>query len=446
MKKEIRDGFILRSLSEGVSSDAQNLGQFYVEIFGDEGDEDAETILPWTEDLISGNHPTVTLDDVWVVVDPSQDDRIISALLLIPQTWRYETIELGVGRVELVATHKDYRRRGLIRELMTVAHERSASLGHVMQSIGGIRHYYRQFGYAMAIDLGGDSHIPLSVIPKLKDDQTTTYTLRPAVTSDIENLQAWEAYDQRAGGISLKREWKHWDYDLNHRNVNSALLPCTNIVVNAEGQDVGFVSFILDKYYSTINIWHWIIGDQSSYYDTFDDILRAIQTATDKFFAPLPDDKYPTLIHFDNGISPALKSLIHRTNGKVASDRVYMWYLRVDDLPVFIKLIAPVLEQRLEGSGMNRFTGDLKIGLYEVDRIEIMFEDGKITDVITADVGKGGSDASFPYHTFLNVLFGHRDWLDLTYILPEVHANRKADMLLTVLFPKMRSHVSGGIV
>jgi len=429
MKKEIRDGLILRSLSEGVPSDAQNLGQFYLDIFAEEGDEDAEALLPWTADLISEKHPSVTLDDSWVVVDPSQNDRIISALLLIPQTWRYEHIELGVGRVELVATHKDYRRRGLIRELMSVAHARSASLGHVMQGITGIRHYYRRFGYAMAIDLGGDSQLPLSVIPKLKSDATPTYTLRPAITSDIEQLQAWEIYDQRMGGLSVKREWEHWDYDLNYRHKDSAVLPTTYIVVNNKGQDIGFVSFILDKYYPAVNIWHWIISDQSSYYDTFDDILRAIQTLADEFFAPLPDDKYPTLIYFDNGVAPALKSLIHKTDGKINMDRVYMWYVRVGDLLAFIKLIAPVLEERLQGSGMNRFTGDLKIGLYEFDRIEILFEDGKISDVITAEVGKGGSDASFPYHTFLNILFGHRDWRELTHILTEVHANRKADIL-----------------
>ena len=298
----------------------------------------------------------------------------------------------------------------------------------------------------MAIDLGNDSQLPLSVIPKLKADETPTYSLRPAITSDIENLQAWEAYDQRTGGLSLKREWKHWDYDLNHRHKDSAVLPSTYIVVNADGKDVGFISIEMDKYYSSINVWRWIIGDQSSYFDTFDDVLRAIQTLTDEFFAPLSDDKYPKLMHFDNGIAPALKSLIHRTDGKIHTDRVYMWYVRVDDLPAFIKLIAPVLEQRLSGSGMNRFTGDLKIGLYEFNQIEIVFEDGKITNVTLIEDGQGSSDTSFPYHTFLNILFGHRDWRELTHILPEVHANRKADMLLTALFPKMRSHISGGVV
>ena len=364
MKKEIRDGLILRSLSEGIASDAQNLAQFYVDVFTDEGDEDAENVGVFAEDFISGNHPTVSLDDVWLVVDPSQNDRIISGLLLIPQIWRYEHIEMKVGRVEIVATHKDYRRRGLVRELMTVAHERSASLGHVLQSITGIGYYYRQFGYAMAIHLGGDAQLPIAMIPKLKPEQKSKYSLRPALTSDIPKLLAWEAYEEREGGLTVKRDASLWDYDMNHRHPNSYLKARITIIVNSEGQDVGFVTFKLDKYFQEIQMRQYIVGEQSSYYDTFDDVLRAIKAIADVFYASLPEEKYPRMIYFENGMSPAVKAMIHMTDGRINRDRVYAWYIRVEDLPAFIKLIAPVLEQRLEGSGMNRFTGELKIGFF----------------------------------------------------------------------------------
>ena len=445
MKKEIRDGLLLRSLSEGVASDAQNLGQFYVDVFTDEGADDGEIFLPWMDDFLGGNHPTVSLDDIWVVVDPSQNDRIVSALLLIPQTWRYDHIEMKVGRVEIVATHTDYRRRGLIRELMTVAHERSASLGHIMQGITGIGHYYRRFGYAMAINLGSDAQLPIAMIPKLKPDQMTKYTLRLAVTSDIPNLVAWEAYEQRDGGLTLKRDASDWEFDINYRHPNSPPTPSIYIIVDSDGHDVGFVTFKLDKYYQAIYLWQYIVGDQSSYYDTFDDVLRAIKMIADDFYATLPEDKYPRMIYFENGISSVVKTMIHKTDGRINHDRVYAWYVRVDDLPALIKHLAPVLEKRLEGSGMNRFTGELNIGLFDLNRIQIVFEAGKIKDVLIVEITKVSSDTAFPYHTFLNILFGHRDWRELTHILPEVYANRKADMLLTALFPKMRTFLGSGV-
>src|SRR5690606_40300370 len=125
MYKTLSGDLVLRSLSEGCRSDADRLPGFYGEMLGGVESESAE-LAAWTKDLISGNHPTVTADDVWVVVDPSKDDQIVSATLLIPQIWRYEEIEIPVGRVELVATHPDYRRRGLVRALMQTAHERSA--------------------------------------------------------------------------------------------------------------------------------------------------------------------------------------------------------------------------------------------------------------------------------------------------------------------------------
>jgi hypothetical protein len=445
MKKELRDGLMLRSLSEGIASDYHSLGKFYVDVFAEEGDENAEILIHWVEDLISDHHPTMSLDDVWVVVDPSQDDCIVSALLLIPQTWRYENVEMLVGRVELVATLEEYRHRGLVRELMNVAHERSSSLGHIMQGITGIGYFYRQFGYAMTINLGSDAQLPIALITTLKPDQTPQYTLRPATTTDIIQIQEWEAYEQQNGGLTVKRDWSNWDYDLNHCHPDSSYCPAIYIVANIDGQDVGFVSFLMDKYHRSVNMLQFTIGEHASYFDTFDDVLRAIKTIADEFYATLPDDKYPQIINFDNGLSPAIKALIHKSNGKLIQDKIYAWYIRVDDLSAFIKHIAPILEKRLEGSGVNRFTGELKIGFFDLNSMKISFEGGKITDVVISAVKQDWSDTAMPYQTFLNILFGHRDWRELSYILPEVYANRKADMLLTALFPKMQSQIGEGI-
>lgn len=445
MKKELRDGLILRSLSEGVASDTENFAPFFVDAFGEEGDDDAELVGRLAEDYIAGKHPNLTLDDVWVVVDPAQDERIVSGLLLIPQTWRYEEIEFGVGRVELVATHKEYRRRGLVRELMTVAHERSASLGHLVQGITGIGHYYRRFGYAMAINLGADSQVPLASIPRLKPDQTAKFTLRSATSDDIPQLQAWDTYEQRHGGLTVKREPDNWDFNLNHRHPESPVALTYQIVVNAEGQDVGFVAFNMSKFFRKVDVWHYVIGENASYFDTFNDVMWAIKVMADDFYAKLPQEKYAIKIRFENGISPAIKSLIRSTDGGLLRHYAYAWYIRVDDLPAFIKHIAPVLERRLHGSGMHRFTGSVKIGFFQLNGIMITFEDGKIMDASYAEIAQYDGDAGLPYDSFLNILFGHRDVRELAHVLPEVYANQKADLLMSILFPKMRTQLGEGI-
>jgi hypothetical protein len=113
----------------------------------------------------------------------------------------------------------------------------------------------------------------------------------------------------------------------------------------------------------------------------------------------------------------------------------------VPDLPAFIRHIAPVLEKRLENSGANRYTGDLKIGFYDLTGLTIHFENGRITSVTQGELPQYEGDADFPYLTFLNVLFGHRTLDELAYVLPEVTFNRKAAVLLDALFPAKRSWV-----
>ena len=123
MQRELADGLILRTLSEGVASDRERLPAFYGAVNG-EGDPEAvvEGLVAWTQDLIN-HHPQTSHDDIFVVVDPAHEDRIVSATLLIPQTWRYEEIPIAVGRPELVGTLPEYRGRGLVRTLFDAVHE-----------------------------------------------------------------------------------------------------------------------------------------------------------------------------------------------------------------------------------------------------------------------------------------------------------------------------------
>ncbi len=446
MQKIVKDDLILRSLSEGVQSDYDNLAQFFLDVFSDEGDDDAEIISIWVNDLISGDHPYMSLDDAWVVVDTAKDDKIVSALFLIPQTWTYDHIELSVGRVEIVATDKDYRRRGLVRALMDVAHERSAELGHIMQGITGIQHYYRRFGYAMAVNLGVGSQLPLTSIPTLKDEESDPFTLRRATTDDIPQIMAWEAYEQRHGSLAAKRGADIWQYDIEMRSEKTPQSLQIYIIVSSEGQDVGFVTFVIDPFYSSTNVWHYIIGEESSYFVTFASVLRGIKACIDDFYENNQHDKYkPALrIRFDSGVSPAIETLV-RTSAGLIREHIYTWYLRVEDMPAFIKHIAPVLEARLEGSGINRFTGELKVSFYQLNGIVITFEDGKITDAVMTEMAQYDGDAAFPYDTFLNVVFGHRTPRELFHILPEVYANPKATLLFDAIFPKMRSMIGDGI-
>jgi GNAT superfamily N-acetyltransferase len=440
MQGRLDDGLVLRSLSEGYTTDRENLPRFYMDVFGEDGDSDSPMYGSWTRDLMSEKHPTMTHDDLWVVVDPAYDDRIVSALLLIPQQWRYEEIEFGVGRVELVATHKDYRQRGLVRALITAAHERSANLGHSVQAITGIGHYYRRFGYAMAVDLGTRAVLALDAIPKLPDGEAPRYTLRPAAKADIPALAAWDEYTARHFSLYAVRSERAWRFDLVERSEGTPFSMKVWVIVNNRSEDVGYVAAYMDETRPSLTCLSYVVGEKSSYLDTFEDVLRALRDNSEAHYKEKTEPQPPpSRIYFSSDLSLALDLLIRSTSSGKVQESLYAWYLRVPDIAGFIRQIAPVLERRLNGSAAHRYNGDLNINFYDLTGLTITFEEGRITSATASRMEENNADIRFPYHLFLNVLFGHRTPDEIRHIMPEVYYNRKAAVLMDAMFPRSRA-------
>src|SRR5580765_7799009 len=109
------DGLLLR---QATRRDTAKLVTLYRHAFAnpDTGALDEEND-GWTRDLMRQGspghpaHPTFRPDDFFLVEDPRKR-AIVSAMCLFSQTWVYDDIPFGVGRVELVATHENYRGRG----------------------------------------------------------------------------------------------------------------------------------------------------------------------------------------------------------------------------------------------------------------------------------------------------------------------------------------------
>jgi hypothetical protein len=121
----------------------------------------------------------------------------------------------------------------------------------------------------------------------------------------------------------------------------------------------------------------------------------------------------------------------------------YAWFLRLPDLPAFLRRIAPVLESRLSASPLVGHTGEIKISFYR-SGFRLAFEAGKLAEVNDwkpAPQGHSG-DASFPDLTFLQLLFGYRSLEELQYAFADCIVNGdQAIALLNSLFPKQASSV-----
>ena len=193
LPRDLGDGLLLR---RATPTDADALADFNAQVHRDrDAKEPNERARAWVQDLMSETHPTFRPED-FMLVEDTRTGAIVSSLNLISQTWAYEGIPFKVGRVELVGTHPDYRRRGLVRAQFEAIHRLSTERGEVVQAITGIPNYYRQFGYEMAMTLGGGRIGHKSHVPELKEDESEPYRVRPAMEEDLGFIA--ELYDRIA--------------------------------------------------------------------------------------------------------------------------------------------------------------------------------------------------------------------------------------------------------
>ncbi|HOU40614.1 MAG TPA: GNAT family N-acetyltransferase, partial [Promineifilum sp.] len=123
--------------------------------------------------------------------------------------------------------------------------------------------------------------------------------------------------------------------------------------------------------------------------------------------------------------------------------RPYAWYVRVPNIPAFLRHIAPALEARLAASVMAGHTGTTRVNMYR-QRFTLVWEAGRLREVgdnYAHDRLEDG-DAAFPDLSFLQVLFGYRSFEELVAHYADCYtADATTRVLLRALFPKRPSHV-----
>ena len=186
----------------------------------------------WGSTYRNGAHPTVTDVKILVVVEPASHE-VVSSLVLILQTWRYETIDLTVGRIELVKTDRAYRRLGLMRALVEAAHDRADLIGHDLQIIWGILGFYGRFGYTQTIPRGQSADLATGSI---KTDRDIRFSLRPASSGDAEFLVSIDDHVSSRYAVTSPRDARVWNWEIGGRPARKRLV---SLIVDSDGSYVG---------------------------------------------------------------------------------------------------------------------------------------------------------------------------------------------------------------
>ncbi len=436
--QDLGDGLILR---RATPADTEALVAFNATIHSDHGpDTPDEGIGAWVRDLMTRPHPTFDPGD-FTIVEDARKQKIVSSLNLIAQTWSYAGIEFGVGRPELVGTDPDYRKRGFVSAQFDVVHQWSEERGHKVQAITGIPYYYRQFGYEMGLALGGGRVGYLPHIPKLKDDEEDPYLVRRVEEGDIPFLIEMDGLAARRELIHCQRDETLWRYEISGKskeNINRAEL---RLIENAQGEAVGFFAHPQHLWGPTLVLTSYELKPGISWLAVTPSILRYIQTEGEAYAAQKEDKEFQAFAMWlgsEHPVYTAIEDRLPRTRDP------YAWYVRVADLPDFLRHVAPVLETRLEKSILAGHSGELKTCFFR-SGIQLTFEKGKLKGVENyIPTHSDDGDVLFPDLTFLRVLFGYNSFWEIEKAFADCYArNDHGRALLPILFPKQASNVWG---
>ncbi len=434
--RELGNGLILR---RSTVADTEKLVAFHGDLHRDVGaEEPQEYVAAWTRDLMRGDHPTFDPAD-FTIVEDTRREAIVSSLCLISQTWSYGGVGFGVGRPELVGTHPDYRRRGLVRAQFEVIHDWSAERGERVQAITGIPNFYRQFGYEMGLTLGGGRVSYKPQVPKLKDGEAEPYRVRGVMETDLPYIT--QVYKEGTKRYPLACIWDEtlWRYELLGKSENNVNRRALSLIESVEGEPVGFLVHSTRLWRGRVGIAVYELKPGISWLAVTPSVVRHLWALGEGWASQDPDQEMEAL-HSWLGVEHPAYQVIHRQLSHTV--KPYAWYMRVPDLPGFLSHTSPVLEQRLANSPLAGHSGELKISFYR-DGLRLMFEKGQLTAVESWQPTHGDDgDAAFPDLTFLQLLFGYRSLEELDYAFADCWAsNDKARPLLEALFPKCPSNV-----
>lgn len=430
LPRDLGGGLVLR---RSTPADTDSLAEFNSRIHG--GDTPDANIGAWTRDLLKGTHPTFAVDD-FLIVERTADGKIVSSTNLISQTWAYSGIPFKVGRPELVGTELEYRRRGLVRQQMEVLHAWSEARGEMVQAITGIPNYYRQFGYEMTVDMECGRYVHFAQNKPLAAEKTEPYTVRLAGVEDIQTLERCYAGSERRNVLTCLRSDVDWLYELTGKDPANMDRVELYIIESEERQPVGALAVKSVAWGDGLAVQFYGLLPNHSILMVTPSVMRFLwRRGQEKMDAGKTCTRLILLLGENH---PVYAVLDRRLTSPI---NPYAYFIRVPDLPRFLRHIAPVLEQRLANSACAGHSGELTLSFYR-DGIRMKFEKGRLAEVdrfMPASWEDG--DATFPDLTFLQLLFQSRSLDELGYAYTDCLATTEGKALLNALFPRSPSAV-----
>ncbi len=369
-------------------------------------------------------YPGLQRQDFCLVEDRASG-QVVSSICLVPTTWLYEGLPLKVGELGIVATHPDYRRRGLIREQMgwfeAQLHEREYDLA----SISGIPFFYRQFGYEYILPMGPTYQLWPDQVPNPAAGEEKAL-VRPAGAEDMPLLLEFLAAASQGLALAVVRDPAVWlNQDDPAREDEEAL---DTYLVREAGRPSGYFRLRRRETRDCEGVFlveAWLPSERAC--------LAALRLASEL----APTRRFTKAIYLAAPPSSLLARLAQYLGARPLE--TYAWQIRIPDAARFLRHIAPALEKRLAASFLAGYNGDLRFDLY-TETIELRFEQGHLAGVCSPGPQEDRR-LHMPWWVAWQLWLGYRSRQELTAWYPDAHVEVPIQPLIDVLFPKRESWI-----
>jgi hypothetical protein len=437
LPQKLDDGLLLRWAS---IEDNQQLIDLAFHAF-DEEEEKYPLVKIYVQDWVDGKFPLLRHKDMTVVED-THTGKIVSSMCLMSEIWRYGETPFKVGRPELVMTHKDYRRRGLISAQFEVIHALSEQRGEVMQVITGIPSLYRHFGYQLSLELGGGYRIYPASFPKLKDDVADEYRLRePVSKADWAFVRKMHENNTRAMLFSMEAPENIWTYEFDGYTDGSDGKFNWLIIEDNAGESLGYLHHDHVFWNPVMDINFLMLKPGVGYLNLLPHLLHGLWKVAQQKFV---DDSFDHPADEMRGLYLRL-GREHPIYDAIGRDLMlkappYAWFTRFPDEVAYLRAIQPQLEKHLEDSVGAGFSGELRLNFYQRGT-HLKFQAGRLKIEPWQPSDGSVGDAHFPANSFWSVLCGQKSASQLADEIADCWMSRTARTLLDSLFPEFSGQV-----
>jgi predicted N-acetyltransferase YhbS len=359
------------------------------------------------------------------IITNSESGEVVSCVILLQNAWLLDGIQVPSVEMEAVGTLEAYRYRGHTRLLNEEFERRANQLHPVVQTIAGIPHFYRNFGYEYAAALGGGYPVNPSLIPKQADREKEPVTFEML---DAKSFEEFLAYRE----TRLPR--RTWIRKIRTEDASYLIYETTSheqeafcfYLVKEHGKTVGV--FYLARWENRLDIVELYLDDHQH----VDAVLRfAVSRA-------LEWDGIPVRVNLPN--QSRIREYVNART-QVKDIGRYAWYIKIPSITRFIETISPLFSERLNDTEFCDFTGELTVTDYK-QGYSLSF-DGGVFKGITEKSEKNIDDyhLRIPRSQLTRLLMGYETLDGIASHEPDVQCAAAHRPLVRALFPKLEAMV-----